>query len=370
MKKYLFLVMLFLLTTVSYAQNENYDFYGFRLNTMFTVNPAWVTQDDGVNVMLNSQLTGSSFGYAHKNIMAGVYGAVGQNSGLGLKVISDSRGAFQIFRADVSYGFHVRLTKEHSLRLGLLAGVSDNRINLHRADPSQQIDLNDPTLASDAYSTQFVTGAGLVYSFKQLEVSASLPQIISSNRPTNTYLNAAVFYSIKVNNDLTIKPWISYQTFPVTKELLGGYTRASFKNVLWAQVGYQNNKSFASAIGASYDNIGLSYGIRFSNSEFKQIAGQVHEVAITVRIFRDKEKYSSGSGTITLQDVMARIDVLMNQKVTSKNRSELRKELQGIRQMLLKAELDSEDPTKADVVAKQLLEIEEKLRDLEQQLQK
>lgn len=373
MQKAIFYFLLFAVVRSGYAQVANYDFYAFRTGNMFNVNPAWVTKDEGINITLNSQIMGSSIGYAQKNIMAGIYSETGENSGLGLKVISDTRGAFEVLHTDLSYGFHARFSKGHSLRLGVLAGLNNSRINVNRLDSYELIDLSDRTLYSNYYNaTQFVAGAGLLYSIRNFDIAASLPQIISTARPFNSYVNAAIFYTIKANDKLVVQPWFSYQRIPVTKALVGGYVKANYKDRLWAQAGYQNNKSFASAAGIFYENIGISYGVRLSNPEFREVAGSIHEIAFTVRIKQKKSKKNKsgeGSSGTDLDKIVSRIDNLLAQDIRTGNRSELLRELNAIKEMLSKAELDNADPEKAKLVEEQLAIIESKFRAIEEKLQ-
>lgn len=340
---------------------------------MFNVNPAWVTKDEGINVMLNTQIIGSSIGYAQRNLSAGVYSQAGNNSGLGMKVISDSRGAFQTLHADVSYGFHARFAEGHSLRMGVLAGLDNSNLNINRLDSHGLIDMSDPTLSSNYYNnTQFVAGAGVLYSLRNLDVAASVPQIISTSQPFNSYVNAAVFYKINASDKIIVQPWLSYQNIPVTKSLMGGYVKATYKDVFWLQGGYQNNNCGAGAMGVMYENIGLSYGFRMSNPEFKEVAGGVHEIAFTLRISRKKAKGDKQAAAVTtgLEDIMSRLDNLLQQDITTRNESDLRAELNAIKQMLAKAEIDNTAPGKAKIVEKQLTEIEEKIRAIEKKFQR
>jgi type IX secretion system PorP/SprF family membrane protein len=363
-------ILLFLLVMItcvgsSMAQVTNYDFFAFRTGNMFSVNPAWVTKDDGINVMLNSQVMGTTQSYGQKNFMAGVYSQVGNKSGLGTKVITDSRGAFQTLHADVSYGFNAQFSEKHGVRLGLLAGVRNSSFNINRIGNSQLIDMSDPTLGSYQYNnTQFLVGAGIVYTYQNLDVMASIPQIVSTSQVSNSYVNAAISYKIETKSDFSFQPWFSYQNIPVTKSLVGGYVKSTYKDVLWAQVGYQNNKSTLGAVGVMYENIGLSYGFRLSNPDVKEVAGgALHEITFALRIAKKKTKLDAG-----LQALVSRLDHVLNQEVTSGNRVQLREELNNIRQMLSKAELDNSNPKKAKLVEEQLNAIEEKIRTIEKRL--
>ena len=366
-------LMLVLLAHTGFAQVTNYDFFAFRNGNMFSVNPAWVTKDDAIHVVVNGQTMSSAVNYGYKNLMAGVYSGVGNNSGLGLKVISDTRGAFQVLRADLSYGFHARFTGGHSLHMGALMGIHNSNLNISRIENYELIDPADPTLSSNYYNaTQFVAGAGILYTYKKFDLSVSLPQIVSTAQPFNSYINAAAFYEIKSGPDFTFQPWVSYQRMPVTPSLVGGYVKTTYKDKIWLQAGYQNNKSVSAAFGVKFDNIGIAYGYRTGSADFKQVGGQMHEVTFSIALQRKtKSAKAAGreeSGDHELAGILKRLDKLLGQEITDLNRAEFRAELERIKVMLSHAEVENADPRKAKHVEKQLTLIEEKLRILEQKL--
>lgn len=378
-KKILYLIVLVVLVHTGHAQVVNYDFYAFRNGNMFSVNPAWVTKDEGMHVIVNGQAASSAVNYGYKNLMAGIYSGVGNNSGLGFKLVSDSRGAFQVLRADISYGFHAKFGGGHSLHLGGLMGVNNSNLNISRIENYELIDPSDPTLSSNYYnSTQFVAGAGVLYNYKQFDLSVSLPQIVSTSQPFNSYLNAAAFYKFKAGLHYTIQPWVSYQHMPVTSSLIGGYVKGLYKDKVWLQAGYQNNKSVSGAFGIKFDNIGIAYGFRTASVDFKQVGGQMHEVTFSISFDRKakgakvkgKEVAEASTGSDALEGILKQLDHLLSQQITESNKADFHHELERIKEMLSKAEIDNSDPKKEKHVEKQLISIEEKLRALEKKLHK
>jgi type IX secretion system PorP/SprF family membrane protein len=346
------------------AQIVNSDFYSFRLGNMFNVNPAYCTYDDGINVIVNAQTLGSGILYSNKNMMAGIYSRIAKKSGLGLKAISDSRGAFQTFKSDVSYGFQTTFSEQHFLRFGVSAGIYNSSINTGRIQNYELLDNTDPTLNSNNMNyTQFMTGMGVVYTYKGLDVSASLPQVVSTTQALNSYLHSAVFYKIKANDKISIQPWISYQNMAVTKNLTGIFTKVSYKDLIWTQLGYQSNKSFMGALGVSFENIGISYGFRLSNPDLKQVSGAMHEMAISFKFGKKSSPQESDLGK-----VIKRLNDLLAQDVSDANRKKLQDELSRIKEDLRKAEIDNSNPEKAKEVEQQLLQIEDKIKQIEERL--
>jgi type IX secretion system PorP/SprF family membrane protein len=280
MKKILY-SLLILLAFSAKAQILSYDFYSFKVNNMFNVNPAYTGKDDGLNVILSAQTQNKGVSYANKNYMFGVHGRVSKKQALGLKVISDTRGAFQVLKADLSYAYLVKISDDMKFSLGLSGGLLKNSLLVNRIENFQLLDQSDPTLTKSYYNTnQFTAGAGFLYTYKGLDVSFSLPNIIATNQPLNGYLNASVFYTIKANDEFKITPWICYQNIPVTKDVSSLLVKAMYKDAIWIQTGYQTNKSFCAMFGVKIENLSIGYGYKTSPRQFGTVTSGMHEITL------------------------------------------------------------------------------------------
>jgi type IX secretion system PorP/SprF family membrane protein len=369
MKKLLYIVLTAFAIHAE-AQVMSYDYYTFRLNNMYNVNPAYSAKGDGINVLLNAQTQNKGVAYANKNFMFGAYSKLSPKQALGGKIINDTRGAFQVLRADLSYAYIAKINDESTLSMGLSAGVLNNNLIASRIENYQLLDQTDPTLTKSYYNTtQFAAGAGLLYNFKGLDVSLSLPHILSTNQPLNGYTHAAVFYTIPAGEKFKITPWVCYQNIPVTKSVYSGYVKGMYKDIVWVQAGYQSNSTFNAMFGVNIENFSLGYGFRFNNKEFNAIASGSHEVSFAIKIpQRSKIGNRPISDNASLNEIIARLDKLSKQEVTAKNKENIKAELEKIKLLLQKAEMDNSSPEKAQEVSKQLLQIDEKLKMIEKNL--
>jgi hypothetical protein len=248
--------------------------------------------------------------------------------------------------------------------------VLNNNLIASRIENYQLLDQTDPTLTKSYYNTtQFAAGAGLLYNFKGLDVSLSLPHILSTNQPLNGYTHAAVFYTIPAGEKFKITPWVCYQNIPVTKSVYSGYVKGMYKDIVWVQAGYQSNSTFNAMFGVNIENFSLGYGFRFNNKEFNAIASGSHEVSFAIKIpQRSKIGNRPISDNASLNEIIARLDKLSKQEVTAKNKENIKAELEKIKLLLQKAEMDNSSPEKAQEVSKQLLQIDEKLKMIEKNL--
>jgi type IX secretion system PorP/SprF family membrane protein len=354
------------------SQVLSYDFYSFKLNNMFNVNPAYAGKGDGLNIVLNAQSQNKGVAYANKNFMAGIYSKVSKTQALGGRLISDTRGAFQLLKADLSYAYIAKISEQSSLTFGLSGGILNNTLMLSRIENSQVLDQTDPTLTkSYNNTTQFAAGAGLLYTYKGLDLSVSLPHIITTNQPLNGYINAAAFYTIKASDKFKITPWVSYQNIPVTKSVMAGYLKAMYKELIWVQAGYQSNNAISAMFGVNIETFSLGYGFKFSNSQFNNITSGTHEISFAFKIPQSNKSTNSNlsiNDNSSLKDIVARLDNLLKEPITAKNKEAINTELQKIKQQLQKAEIDNSTPEKAQEVSKQIQLIDEKLKAIEKAL--
>ena len=107
----------------SFAQIQSFDFYSFRLDNMFNVNPAYANSKDLMQVYVGGLTQNQGVASNTKNLTAGVYSKFSKSQGLGGNIITDYRGAFQTTRASLSYAYTAKFSPEAKISFGLNAGL-------------------------------------------------------------------------------------------------------------------------------------------------------------------------------------------------------------------------------------------------------
>ena len=116
MKKNIFITLASIfISTISVAQDLSLDYYSYLFN-WYNVNSAYCAKGDKLSAILNVR---QRAGLKSTNSMAGVKGTLGDNQGLGGRLISDNRGSFQVIIADATYGYRLPLNDKHTLYFGL-----------------------------------------------------------------------------------------------------------------------------------------------------------------------------------------------------------------------------------------------------------
>ncbi|MES2593005.1 MAG: PorP/SprF family type IX secretion system membrane protein [Bacteroidota bacterium] len=271
----------------SNAQDLSMDYYSFLYNK-FNINPAFCAKGDKLSAILNVR---QRSGLSSNNSMLGINGLLGDNQGLGARVISDNRGAFQVLKADATYGYKVKVNDNQNVYFGLSAGLTSKSINKAKINNYDQLDLSDPALeTSNLKSNSFSTGAGLIYDFKAFEFSVSAPQLLESSQkisPTTVFITN---YKFELNNDISVTPELFYFNLPVVKNYGGVQVKGDYKNLVWTQLGYQTNSAFNLALGVKFNIFELGYGYMASNNLMKNLSNGTHEVLLKIGISNKSQK--------------------------------------------------------------------------------
>lgn len=281
-KSLIFFVVFFLSMGLANAQLTSYNFYEFRLNNMFQSNSAYTGEEGDVYAYLTARTQNNGVPFAQKNISAGAYTSISEKQALGLRLYSDSRGAFQVFQTDLTYAYRLKLGEEIALNFGLNVGVFHANLNHSRMENHDMLNTSDQLLYSNFFNTiQFKTGTGTLMKFKDFDLSIALPDLLSTHQGLTSYMNAALFYKKKLNDRFTIQPWVAYQNVPVTQNLFSGYLKTIYADKVWLQLGYQSNNTFEGMIGLKLEQLTIAYGYNASNQNYFLVSTGAHTVGLS-----------------------------------------------------------------------------------------
>lgn len=361
MKKTTTILFAFSLSFYAAGQDLSADYYSYVMN-MYNLNPAYTGKDKGISGILNARNQVMGFSDAPKNVMAGIRSGINSNQGIGGRLIADDRAAFSLVKADATYSYMAAITDNHHVTFGVSAGFLNKNFTINKVENYQQLDQTDPTLSAGYFNaTRFIAGAGLLYNWKNLEVGFASPHIVQATEPFNQYFMGSVSYAKKINESFVVTPWLVYQNIPVIKNLAGFYCKGSWKEKVWVQAGYHTSNTINAATGFNFEKFGVGYSFQFANKALKNISSGSHQVAIFFNLTTTKKKGTSTDNT--LDEIIQRLDNLIDKKDI--DTQALESEIQKIKETLTSKEMMSNDPAKAEEVAKQLQIIEEKIKELE-----
>jgi type IX secretion system PorP/SprF family membrane protein len=368
MKKVILIAAL-AISSISYGQDFSGGYYNYVLNR-FNLNPAFAGNNGNISAMLNTKTHMAGFNGSARNTMFGLHAPINLNQGIGARVVSDKRGAFQVNKFDAVYSYQIQLDDRSDLRFGVSAGAVNRRLNPSSIDNSEFLNQNDPTLVDGFYDeTNFIAGVGLVYDFENLQVGLSAPNLVDGSDEISDYIVGTISYNYKLNNeDFVLQPTVIYQNIPVEDNQFDILLKGEYQEKVWAMAGYRSNNNLTFGLGFDLGPFGVGYAYEMANSELSTIAGGSHEIIIQVA-FKSAKLKQKDALVKTLDDYVARFNAMINDNSNQYNKAQVVSEIQQIRVELNKLEA-SNDKSTAKIVDKRLQTIEGQIDQLEKKYSK
>ncbi len=239
--------------------------------------------------------------------------------GVGLTIFNDQTDIINRFMAQVTVSGKVKLFKDAHLAIGLTPSIMDVKINFQKANPEV---INDPNLFSQVQNrVTFDMNAGLAFTWRNLIVGFSIPQVLNSRARyisalnqtdmslTRHYIGHASYKFEFAKKRFFLQPMALVkftQNAPVQAEgnLIFGY-----KNIVWAGAGYRSGNGVMAMAGVGIANIvtiGYAFDYHLNNRVMSQL-GSSHEVVLGIRI-----GYGGNKKNKELEESIAKIKRLDN----------------------------------------------------------
>lgn len=298
MKNIKLLVLGCLLGTAAMAQQLP-QYTQYFLND-FTINPAVAGTKDAWVAQSNNRFQWVGITDAPRTYVLSLNGPIRYyNMGIGGYVFNDITGPTRRAGASVAYAYHIPITEEIKLGLGLTFGVLSFAIDGSQISLQDQADvamsnLNQQVIEPDA-------GAGLHLYSDKFWFGASAPQLLNNDvqffedydettaRLTRHYFLTAG-YNFEVVDDLVLQPSVFVKYVDPLPVQFDATLRAIYKNTVWAGVSYRMDDVIGFMMGYNYnDNLMIGYSYDMATSGIQDHTTGSHEVMLGIK-FQDKKK--------------------------------------------------------------------------------
>lgn len=360
MKKIITLITLVSLYSQVGAQNLN-THYLYQMN-WFNVNPAYTGATEEVKAIINPGTQWQGIDGKPSNSMFGVHSSMGKNMGLGGKFITDKRGLFTNLSAEMVYSYKIKLAEQHQLNFGLSMGVFQTYLNVDNIIADKYTDATDPAATAIYYNkTHLISGFGVLYTFKNLEVGASSPHMVISGRPLSDHIFGMARYNVEFQNFKTvITPSLVYQNIANSPNQLDFGLKGEWNKLAWGQVTYKSNKTIVAGIGFNINKVNVAYSYGINQSALSVISNGSHEILIsfsfdkrernTTRTLSTEKSREEGLYTSRMSSILAELKTIsLETNVSEKVKSEIgqiQSELSALITKAKEGKFSSEDEKK------------------------
>ncbi|MBC7745394.1 MAG: type IX secretion system membrane protein PorP/SprF [Flavobacterium sp.] len=218
------------------------------------------------------------------------YKASEPHHGVGFHLVSDKIGPFVRTDFNFTYAYHLGLTQNMNLAVGVAAGVS--RIALDRTKIILE-DPSDPAIGMNAESQiQPDLGAGIwLYGpryFAGVSAQQLLGKTISFSDNTNYNLGKqqkhffmTAGYKIYLGDDIAAIPSVMFKVVSPAPVSIDLNTKIAFQDKFWVGASYRKDDSFAALAGLNVGHFfNMSYSYDFTTSELRSVTNGTHEIVI------------------------------------------------------------------------------------------
>jgi type IX secretion system PorP/SprF family membrane protein len=259
------------------------NYYSY-IHNLYNINPAYCAIGHKLEGIIDVR---QKISLNSTNAMIGLNGAITENQGVGMRLISDLRGPFQTTLFDGTYGYKLPLNENSNLIFGLSVGIVNRSLNTSKIQNYADLDQNDPLLNNSNFaSTSFTSSAGLIYEYKKFQASFSAPQLIGVNQRIDNFYSLMLARVFHLGNDFKVTPMLFYFRTPVTQDFMSLQVKTEYLKKFWLQVGYQTSEVFNACVGYNLSTFGFAYNFYTSNSLMNVQTSGTNEFILTFKLNR------------------------------------------------------------------------------------
>ena len=286
-RKNLLFVLFLTVGSIAYGQSDI--FLTQQWFSRINMNPAATGNSNNVDIFLLNRQQWVGFVNAPRTTILNAHSYFNTiQSGLGMSLLYDKLGvSYQTVNAKISYAYHIDLTEEILLSMGLSGGL----YNSHW-DPKQNTfyEGNDPeSVAEKVTRNSADVDAGLelrVYGFtlggSVTHLLNSSPEKSHSGKPGREYYGY-VRYRVAMNRNFEIAPGVMYR-YASNSNFFDFNLTGYFQKKLWAGLSFRPNNAFSAMLGGEFRMFRIGYAYDHSMGATSSLAANSHEVMLSVRI--------------------------------------------------------------------------------------
>ncbi|WP_207434410.1 PorP/SprF family type IX secretion system membrane protein [Sabulibacter ruber] len=215
--------------------------------------------------------------------------------GVGIQAISDKTGPLRRTNVNLTYAYHLPITRTITVSMGASAGILRNSFN-----PAEATFTNpDPAISSSYVNRNyFDVGLGTWIYSPHFFVGLSGAQLIKSERDLNTeegevtngilqrHFIGTAGYKFDISREVTLIPSVLVKLTNPSPTTIDYNLRALYAERFWVGVSYRNQDAFALMTGVNISHImDVSYSYDYNTSPLNVANSGSHEIVLGLKLF-------------------------------------------------------------------------------------
>lgn len=217
---------------------------------------------------------------------------VNPHHGLGAVIQLDKSGLLNTFSLNLSYAYHLPITKEINLSGGVAAGMLQYRLN--RQNLNMQVS-EDPFVAGEIGNmNKFDLGVGLWLYSRDFYVGLSSMQVLNSDTKSNNNGPKAAlqnhYYAtggvrLRVNNSISFTPSVMVKVAENGLYMVDVNAKAAYGRLFWVGASYRQQDAVAAMAGVFINHmLDVSYSYDLTTSDLNRVSANSHEIVVGIKL--------------------------------------------------------------------------------------
>lgn len=216
------------------------------------------------------------------------YTASEPHHGVGMSIVNDITGNYNVFTANVSYAYHLGLSPTVNLAAGFAGGFS--KVNYNRSKSSRPDDPGIGPNGNVIYKTRPDLNAGLwLYSgdyFVGLSAQQIIPQKVAFVNDTlglklTPHLFGTAGYRFLLNDDVNCIPSVLVKATNGAPAQVDANIKFQYLDLLWLGGGYRFGNGFMGMLGLNVANtFNIGYAYDYTTNLVGKASQGTHEIVI------------------------------------------------------------------------------------------
>ncbi len=298
----------FLLTSmVGYSQDL--PLYNQKLTNSFLYNPSIAGNGFGSAIFSNRTFWNGVPGAPKTNLFAAHVPISQYRFGAGVTVIQERIGVSDNVYATGAFAYHVGLTDELMLSMGLSAEFTNLSYNTTRFDVR---DSNDALLLNpeNRSSLDFSFGVSIKHTLFELGLTsnrlATALAIADLQTQISQFYTAYGVIKLPLTADHKIEPTFAYRKLSTESSQWEAGAYYSFRDAIIGGVSYRSGGIISPAVGLRFaDRFLIGYSFEMFGSGIQKEIGGTNEITLRLDFLEDNYYRRSGSGNSAMQNSLA-----------------------------------------------------------------
>jgi len=218
------------------------------------------------------------------------YTSAEPHHGIGFAAMTDKAGQVRQTNVNASYAYHLGLSNDLNLAMGLSAGFSSLSIDVpnvlveNSSDPLLSADYNNvirPDLGAGfwLYSPRFFLGGSAKQLLGFRSKTGSERNDLAAYQSTAFYGTAG--YKFFVDEDVAVIPSVLLSYWQNSPAAIDANMKIAYQDKFWIGGSFRNNDSFSMLAGFSMGSlINLSYSYDVTTSALRNVNNGTHEIVL------------------------------------------------------------------------------------------